>query len=36
MNRSNGSVLKAVLTDAQFWAPVVVLAVGILLLIYFR
>ncbi len=36
MNRSNRSVLKAVLTDAQFWAPVVVLAVGILLLIYFR
>ncbi len=30
------SMVKAVLTDAQFWLPVVVLVVGILLLVYFR
>jgi hypothetical protein len=25
---------KAILTDSQFWVPVVVLAVGIVLLVY--
>ncbi len=28
------STLKAILTDSHFWMPVVVLALGILLLIY--
>jgi len=27
---------KAILTDSQFWVPVVVLAAGILLLVYVR
>jgi hypothetical protein len=29
-------MLKKVLTDIQFWVPVVVLAAGIVLLVYFR
>jgi len=29
-------VLKAILTDSQFWIPVVVLALGIALLAYLR
>jgi hypothetical protein len=29
-------MLKKVLTDVQFWIPVVVLAAGIVLLVYFR
>ncbi len=36
MAGSKRSLLHAVLTDAQFWVPVVVLAIGILLLVYFR
>jgi hypothetical protein len=38
-NRFSGgarSMLKAVLTDIQFWIPVAVLAAGIVLLVYFR
>ena len=27
---------KAILTDSQFWVPIAVLAVGILLLVYVR
>jgi hypothetical protein len=29
-------MLKAILTDSQFWIPIVVLAAGILLLVYVR
>jgi hypothetical protein len=29
-------MLKAILTDSHFWVPVVVLAAGILLLVYIR
>jgi len=28
--------VKAILTDSQFWVPMVVLAAGILLLVYVR
>jgi hypothetical protein len=28
------SILKAILTDSHFWVPVVVLALGIVLLVY--
>ncbi len=30
------SMLKAILTDSHFWAPVAVLALGIVLLAYLR
>ncbi len=30
------SMAKAVLTDSQFWVPVAVLVIGILLLVYVR
>ena len=30
------TILKAILTDSQFWVPFVVLAMGILLLAYLR
>ena len=30
------SMLKAILTDSQFWAPVVVLALGIALLVFIK
>lgn len=30
------STLKAIFTDSHFWAPVVVLALGIALLVYLR
>ena len=30
------SMAKAILTDSQFWVPVAVLVIGILLLIYVR
>ncbi|HZT68413.1 MAG TPA: translocated intimin receptor Tir [Terriglobia bacterium] len=30
------SMMKAVLTDVQFWVPVAVLVIGILLLVYVR
>jgi hypothetical protein len=34
MNRTSGSqMLRAILTDVQFWVPVGVLAAGVLLLI---
>ncbi len=33
---SNRSRVNAVLTDPHFWVPVSVLALGILLLVYFR
>ena len=29
------STVKAILTDVQFWVPVIVLAMGIVLLAYF-
>jgi hypothetical protein len=29
-------MLKAILTDSQFWVPIVVLIIGILLLVYVR
>jgi hypothetical protein len=29
-------MMKAVLTDVQFWVPVAVLVIGILLLVYVR
>ncbi|MEJ2007978.1 MAG: translocated intimin receptor Tir [Acidobacteriota bacterium] len=29
-------MVKAILTDSQFWVPIVVLAIGILLLVYVR
>jgi len=29
-------MMKAVLTDVQFWMPVAVLVIGILLLVYVR
>jgi len=28
------SMLKAILTDSQFWAPAIVLAMGVALLVY--
>jgi hypothetical protein len=28
--------IKAILTDSQFWVPVIVLALGIALLVYLR
>ncbi len=30
------SILKAILTDSQFWVPVVVLAFGLGLLVFIR
>ncbi len=30
------TALKAVLTDSQFWAPVAVFMIGLLMLIYFH
>lgn len=30
------SILKAIVTDTHFWVPVVVLALGIVLLVYLR
>jgi hypothetical protein len=30
------SILKAILTDSHFWAPVVVLALGIALLVFIK
>jgi hypothetical protein len=30
------SMAKAILTDSQFWVPIVVLVIGILLLVYVR
>ncbi|HUX10349.1 MAG TPA: translocated intimin receptor Tir [Terriglobia bacterium] len=30
------STTKAILTDSQFWVPILVLVVGILLLVYVR
>ncbi|TAM81720.1 MAG: translocated intimin receptor Tir [Acidobacteria bacterium] len=29
-------MVKAILTDSQFWVPIAVLATGILLLVYVR
>jgi hypothetical protein len=29
-------MLKAIITDSQFWIPIAVLAAGILLLVYVR
>ena len=34
--RVKTSMVKAILTDSQFWVPVVVLAIGVLLLVYVR
>jgi len=34
MRRMKRSIAKAILTDSQFWVPVVLLAVGITLLVY--
>jgi hypothetical protein len=32
----SASKLRAIFTDSHFWVPVVALALGILLLVYFR
>jgi hypothetical protein len=35
MDRMSGSqTIRAILTDIQFWVPAVVLAVGVLLLVF--
>jgi hypothetical protein len=36
MNQLSSSTLRAILTDIHFWVPVVVLALGLALLAFFR